>query len=242
MYKGIYEFANIKVEINSLYEYIHKMCAKYKISNNEDVKYVINITEDDIKRENEKSKGQEYIDFPLYYLETLAVYRKFLAFSIFENVFLFHSSSFMIDGKAYIITAPSGTGKSTHARFLSEVYKERFVCINDDKPLIRYENDEFMVYGTPWNGKHGLDNNVCYPLKAIFVLNRGEVDSVDKMIESVAFNFIFSQVHKPTGKDEMKLIINLLSKMAHSIPCYLLKATNRIEATEASRKIIDNKN
>lgn len=241
MYKGFYEFANIKVEINSLYDYIHKMCRNYRIDDCKEIKYVINITEEDIRKEDIKSKEKDDTFFPDYYLETLAVYRKFLQYSYIDNVFLFHSSSFMIDGNAYIITAPSGTGKSTHARFLNEVYKDRFVTINDDKPLIRFIDGKFFVYGSPWNGKHGLDNNVSYPLKAIFVLKRAEEDRISKMNVGDAFNYIFSQVHKPTGINEVKLIMNLLFKMANSIPCYLLEATNRIEATNASRKVIDNK-
>ena len=84
MYKGVYEFAGIAVEINSIYEYIHKMSKKYKTNKN--AKYVIDISEEDI--ENEKDKSDNTISFPPAYLESLAVYRKFLGFASLENEFI----------------------------------------------------------------------------------------------------------------------------------------------------------
>ena len=234
MYIGIYEFASVVVRIESIYDYFHNMAKNYKT--NKEAKYNICICEDDIKAEinNEEDKK-----FPMYYLETLAIYRKFLDIAINEGVFLFHSSSFMIDENAYIVTAPSGTGKSTHVRYLSEVYKERFSYINDDKPLIKLDNGDFYVYGSPWNGKHKLDNNVNKKLKAIFFLKRSEKDDVKKMNASNAFNVIYSQVHKPKGIDALKLIIDYITKLASIVSCYELFATNSVSSCEASGKVID---
>ena len=50
------------------------------------------------------------------YLETLAIYRKIAEKMPAYDTFLFHGSAISVDGKAYIFTAKSSTGKSTHAR------------------------------------------------------------------------------------------------------------------------------
>ena len=80
-----------------------------------------------------------------------------------------------MDGEAYIFTAVSGTGKSTHAMLWREVFGERVRMINDDKPLIRITPEgKAVVYGTPWDGKHHLSKNSAFPLKAICWLTRAK--------------------------------------------------------------------
>ena len=239
MYKGVYEFAGIVVEINSIYDYIHKMSKKYKTNKN--AKYVIDISESDIENEKDKSID-DTTSFPPAYLESLAVYRNFLGFASLENVFLFHSSSFMIDDNAFILTAPSGTGKSTHARYLKEVYQDRFKIINDDKPLVKMVGDDFYIYGTPWNGKHGLDNNVSAKVKGIFVLYQCKENVISKMDSSNSFNYIYKQVHRPLGKNEMASVLNMIIKMSKVVPCYHFGCTNSIEAALCSKQIIDRLN
>lgn len=237
MYKGKYEFAGITVEIDSLYKYIHKMCENYKSDN--EAKLVITITEEDIEKENKVDEENKDVVFPPYYLETLAVYRKFLDYAYKENVFLFHSSSFMIDDSAFILTAPSGTGKSTHARYLSEVYKDRFKIINDDKPLIKYDGKDFWIYGTPWNGKHGLDTNTSCKLKGIFVLYQNKENVIEKLDSSTAFNYIYKQVHKPLIKEATSKILTMLIKMSSQVNTYLLGCTNSIDAAYVSKEKIE---
>lgn len=46
-----------------------------------------------------------------------------------------------IDGKAYMFSAPSGTGKSTHAKLWRDCFGDRVTMINDDKPLIKFRED-----------------------------------------------------------------------------------------------------
>jgi hypothetical protein len=89
---------------------------------------------------------------------------------------LFHASAVCIDGNGYIFTAPSGTGKSTHTAYLKQLLGERFKYINDDKPLLRFNEKEncFYVYGTPWDGKHHRSENIKAPLKAVCFITRGE--------------------------------------------------------------------
>ncbi len=238
MYKGKYEFCGIIVLINSLYEYIHTMCANYKSDKDEDL--IIEITNDDIENEIKLSNDSNKNDvYPKYYLEALAVYRKFLDYAYKQNVFLFHSSAFMIDDSCFILTAPSGTGKSTHAKYLKQVYNERFKIINDDKPLIKFDGKDYIVYGSPWNGKHHLDNNVNSKLKGIFVLYQAKENIIEKLNSSIALNYVYKQVHKPLDKEATKLILNLLIDMCNKIDVYLFGCTNSIDAAYTSKEIID---
>ena len=88
-----------------------------------------------------------------------------------------------MDGAAYLFTAPSGTGKSTHTRLWREVFGDRVWMINDDKPMLRISENLVTAYGTPWNGKHHISRNASAPLKAIVQLNRGK--------ENIIMDFYF---------------------------------------------------
>lgn len=238
MFKGVYEFAGIVCEIEHKYQYFQTMAKNYISKKNS--QYSFSITEEDIKFERDKSNADiDNKEFPDFYLESLAIYRKFLDYAWKENVFLFHSSSFEINKNGFILTAPSGTGKSTHARFLKEIYGNRFNIINDDKPLIKYDGKNFWIYGTPWNGKHELDTNTSCVLKGIFVLHQDTENKIEKLNASESFNNLFKQSHKPSGKPATTSILQLLIKMSSEVPAYSFGCTNSIESTKVSSKIIE---
>jgi serine kinase of HPr protein (carbohydrate metabolism regulator) len=98
-----------------------------------------------------------------------------------------HASAVEVDGKAYLFSANSGTGKSTHTRLWREVFGDRAVMVNDDKPFLRMTEGAVMVYGSPWNGKHGLGCNLSVPLKAVCILERGEENRIEKISAKQAF-------------------------------------------------------
>ena len=50
-----------------------------------------------------------------------------------------HGAVIRYKGKAYLFTAPSGTGKTTHIRQWLKKAEGTFV-VNGDKPLIKVEN------------------------------------------------------------------------------------------------------
>ncbi|MFR5584255.1 MAG: hypothetical protein ACLTLQ_10945 [[Clostridium] scindens] len=69
------------------------------------------------------------------------------ALSFIENLFrkggmMLHASAVEVDGKAYLFSADSGTGKSTHTKQWQNYFgKERALIINDDKPAIRKDKN-----------------------------------------------------------------------------------------------------
>ena len=99
------------------------------------------------------------------YLESLALYENLTQLLLSRDVLQFHCSALAMDGRAYLFTAPSGTGKSTHARLWRQVFGPRVTMINDDKPLVRRQTDgSWRVYGTPYGGKHNLQTNTSQPI------------------------------------------------------------------------------
>lgn len=142
-----------------------------------------------------------------------------------RDTFLMHCSALSYEGKAILFAAHSGTGKSTHARMWREVFGEKVVMINDDKPFLRFEEDGLYVFGSPWDGKHHLSTNTKAPVCAICFLSRGEIDSIKPMAPQEALSFIFDQVSRNADEGYMTKLLALLDKMLKSVPLYSLVCT-----------------
>ena len=95
-----------------------------------------------------------------------------------------HASAVILDGKAYLFSAPSGTGKSTHTEKWCRLFGATY--LNDDKPALRLVDDVWMVYGTPWSGKHDLSLPVGVPLGGIAFLRRGQENTIKKLPPEIA--------------------------------------------------------
>lgn len=147
-----------------------------------------------------------------------------------HNVLLMHGSAVAVDNKAYIFTAPSGTGKSTHTRLWREVFGDRAFMVNDDKPMIRIENGAATVYGTPWNGKHRLGGSTEAPLKAVIRLSRGETNSIEPIGAAEAFSVLLSQLFVPSGAKELSRTLSLARQLLETVRFYGLKCNMEREA------------
>ena len=105
-------------------------------------------------------------------LERLAILRQFSRLALDRDILPVHGSAVALDGVGYLFTAPCGVGKSTHTRLWREVFGNRVVMINDDKPFIRATPRGITLCGSPWSGKHGIDTNLEVPLGGICLLSR----------------------------------------------------------------------
>ena len=147
------KLVNIVFEVNAFNISTKRYCKDYLTD--EQSEYVITLTEQDLKSEmTYQSDGKVYVNE-----EISALYRKIADILVERNIIVFHSSAFSIDGYAYLLAARSGVGKTTHAKLLSEYLGDRFIYINDDKPLVKVEED-ITVYSSPWNGKERRGNNI----------------------------------------------------------------------------------
>ena len=228
MIKFTLGLAEINVLASVNFETTKSFCRDYITDGEPD--FEVAVSDDDIERERVTADG-EYSD---RYLELLALYRKIAERAARYGVILFHSSAVAVDGKAYIFAAKSGTGKSTHAALWRELLGEKAVMINDDKPLIRLDGEKFTVYGTPWNGKHKLGRNISARLSGICILSRGEKNEIEKISPSDALPGLLVQTFRPTDADDTAKVLQIVLKMAQSVPVYKMKCNMDISAAETS--------
>ena len=232
--KAKYEMAGRIIEISSLYETVHAYCAEYRTEGTPD--FGVEICREDIENEREHSaqiaraEGRDPYAPSDDYLEELAVYRKIAEKMPEYDTFLFHGSCIAVDGEAYLFTAKSGTGKSTHARLWRELLRERAVMVNDDKPLITVGEEGVLIHGTPYNGKHHLGTRITVPLKAICLLERSQDNWIRPVSRAEAFPMLLQQTYRPSDRIAMVKTVELLEKAAKLVRLYRLGVNMKPEA------------
>lgn len=235
---NIYKIADKIIEINSIYPDVHDYCREYRYDGEPD--FTVSTTQADIAYERQKSarediaEGRTVQNWQDGYLEELAVYRKIAEKMPYFHTFLFHGSAVAVDGKAYLFTARSGTGKSTHTRLWREYLGSRAVMVNDDKPLIKVSEDGITVFGTPYNGKHRLGNNIAVPLKAVCIIERAEVNRITQISAADAYTMLLQQVYRPSDSAALAKTLTLIDRLAQNVRLYRLGANMDISAAEVA--------
>ena len=231
--------ADKTIEVENLYPYVEEYCKDYLIGGKANTDFSFRTTQKDVEFERDRSEqediaeGHEIRHFSDEYLETLAVYRKIAEQMPFYDTMLFHGSAVAVDGRGYLFTAKSGTGKSTHTGLWREQLSERAIMVNDDKPLIRIaENGTATIYGTPWDGKHRLSSNISVPLKAICILERASENSIREITKQEAYPMLLQQVYRPADPEALKNTLLLIDRM--DVKFYKLYCNMNISAAELS--------
>ena len=133
---------------------------------------------------------------------------------------MLHSSAVIMDGRAYLFSAPSGTGKSTHTGLWQEVFGEKAQILNDDKPAIRALEDGVFAYGTPWSGKTDMNINVKAPIAGICFLERSENNWIERVDSNTALAGILNQTIRPFEMKGMDLLLSHIEKVITNVPVF----------------------
>ncbi len=238
--RALYRIADHLFEITSVYAHVHVQCRKYECETDCEPDYRISTDYDDIEAErvmaNEENRleGLPEIQHGKSLLETTAVYRKIANALVDNNIILYHGSVISVDGQGYLFTAKSGTGKSTHTALWREMFGERAVMVNDDKPLLQVKDGHVIVHGSPWNGKHKLGNNISVPLKALCILERGEKNVIERVKPAGVLPLLMQQVNRMSEPVKLLKTMDTLEQILKLVPIYRLKCNMDPEAAKIS--------
>ena len=111
-----------------------------------------------------------------------------------RQTLLMHASVIRQGGRGYLMTAPSGTGKSTHTRLW---YDNIPGCdlMNDDNPVVRiWPDGRVIVYGSPWSGKTPCYRNIQAPVGAIVRIQQRPENSIRQLRPMEAFSMLLPQM------------------------------------------------
>lgn len=235
----VYKIADIKVLLN---------CSKRTMKNaepylipNYDGEYDFEIKQDTKAAFNdlyEKWRTEENREVADFIYEARQFHTKILDY----NAMMLHASAVVADDVAYLFSAPSGTGKSTHTKLWLEMLGERAYILNDDKPVIRILEDGIYAYGTPWCGSSDIGVNRKAKLKAICFIERAESNWIKRMELSdgmpLILNMFYATIRQldryscmtPITPDNASKYLDLIIKIIEEIPVYQLGCTPDISA------------
>ena len=202
--------------------------------------FFVEVTDSDLVYEQEMAEQeaiQEGIRIRKYadpYLERAAIQRKIALELLTRDTIMFHGSTVGMDGAAYLFTAPCGAGKSTHTRFWREIFGERAVMVNDDKPFLQITSSGVLAYGPPWSGKHGLDSNICLPLKGICFLRRGTVNQIHPAKPEAFIDEIRHPSFIPEEPVARAKALALADELVRMCPFWYMECTKNPEAAMVS--------
>lgn len=219
--------SDLKVNIEHKYDYMSEFCKDY-IARFDAADIVAKADDNAIAKEKAMVPGA-----PIESCESLCIYRAIAEQLPQFDRFVFHGAAIEYGGSAYLFTAPSGTGKTTHINLWHKYLDDKVGIINGDKPIIKAD-DNITVYGTPWAGKEGYQRNTKAPLKAICIIKQGKTNSIVRLQPSEAINHLMRQVYMPRDAASLSKTLALLGKMIEKTPVYELSCDISKEAFDTS--------
>ncbi len=224
----VIELADLPIGIETKYEYTEKAAKDY-ITDKEPL-FTVDATAAEIEEE------RRIAEFKMSdgYLESIVICRKIANELPKYNAALFHGASFSKNGRAYIVTARSGTGKTTHMRLWLKEF-EGIEVINGDKPIVRLIDGVPYIYGSPWQGKENYGKNAKAPLDAIGLFRRGIQNKAYTATSKEALVFLASQMHflRESAADFARMA-KILDTLLKNVKLYNLECNMESEAAHVA--------
>lgn len=230
---NLHKIAGLTVDLGYKYDIMKKQTAAYR---SEDACEKADMTiylSDELLAEKQKQTPALDLNGIEYLYTGAAFYSGLLHF----GGFMLHSSAVLMDGEAYLFTADSGTGKSTHTSLWKKAFGEdRVQILNDDKPAIRIAKEGIFACGTPWSGKTDLNVNRIVPLRAIGFLERSPENWIKRRQGGEMVAKLLKQTVRPPVKEEMEALLKYIDKVLTDVPVYSLGVNMDVEAAEMAYK------
>ena len=146
---------------------------------------------------------------------------------------IFHGAAFKWHEKAFIFTAPSGTGKSTQLNNWFKLYQDEIQIMNGDKPLLKIDNNRCLVMPSPWKGKEkmGIDS-LSAELGGIIILRQGNINELQKLqpYESVP-QLLQRILFSVENRDQVILASKILETVITTVPVWKLINTGDMNSS-----------
>ena len=234
------EVAGLVIGVQPLFESTIEYCRAYLVDKAPD--FCVQLSCDDLAAEQALleqeavEEGLKIRKFKEPFLERSAIQRRVADRLLACDTLMLHGSTIAVDGMAYLFTAPCKTGKSTHTRLWRELFGQRAIMVNDDKPFLHISSSGVKAYGSPWSGKHGLASNVCVPLKGICLLRRGTENQICPGDTELLKAALYDQAHSPLDVTLAEKAKSLVDALVSQVPLWEMACNKELEAAEVAAK------
>ena len=221
-----YKIADLIVEYTAKYDDLKRLSEQFVYSGEGKTDITLSVT--DKQLENMLSRSVE--GTTIGGIENLAMSSEFNRSAIKHGVMLVHSSALIYNNGAYLFSADSGVGKSTHTKLWLKAFGDKVHIMNDDKPVVRLYDDHAQAYGTPFDGGSGIALNESYPLKAIIFVERGEENSVRIPDNKEIIQKLYFQTARMVNRETAEKMLVNMERLLHLTKFYILTCNMDISA------------
>ncbi len=132
---------------------------------------------------------------------------------------LVHACGVEDNGRGYLFAGNSTHGKSTIAR----IFKDRALILNDDRIVLRWRDNRFWMYGTPWHGDYSGTSPNGVPLEKILFLRHAAANTAELKEGASASTMLLARCF-PTlwDADGMRFTLDFCAQLVTTIPCFEL--------------------
>lgn len=224
------EFVNVKYNFKDTYESLRSFICKKECKNGVTIDLIrLQVERDYLLKRFPKNKFS-YPD-----VEYNAVYRDLVRYLLNKDIHIIHGVLLNFIGEGILFMAPSGTGKSTHARLWKEKFSDNVTIINGDKPLLKFNGENIIAYGSPWMGKEKIGTSGSVILKKICFIKRDKKNSLRKIEwDANAISFLLVESLLPNSEDCISKQIKWLNKLTRATDLYELHCNISEDAVDVA--------
>jgi hypothetical protein len=119
----------------------------------------------------------------------------------------------------YLFLGHSGAGKSTMMRLWKSLRNVK--VLSDDRIVLRERDGEIWMYGTPWHGEPGLDDQGKSRINGIFVLEHGSANELTPLSPRDAVAELFARSFVPFyDREYLTAPLKFLHEVTELLPCF----------------------
>jgi hypothetical protein len=139
------------------------------------------------------------------------------------------------DGRGHLLMGHSGAGKSTTARLWSR--ESGVHILSDDRIVLRKDEGQIRMYGTPWHGDAGIASPDSAILTSIYILQHGIANKISQIPKSVAAAELFARSFVPRHcREGLDFALSFLECVALQVSCRFFQFVPDGSAVEAIRR------
>ena len=154
---------------------------------------------------------------------------------------IFHAVAFRWRDRAWLLTAPPGTGKTTQYLNWQRLFSGEIQMISGDMPILESREDgSVWVHPSAWNGKEKLRGAESAPLGGLVLLEQGKEDRIVPLSAQEGLVPLLRQFMVYTETEEEILrIAGLLERMLLTAPHWKMVNRGGDESTRLLRETLE---